>query len=256
MDAISDPAIHTVVMMKSSQAGATEILNNTIGYHIHYDPAPILVVQPNLKMASNWSKTRLAPMLRDTPALKGKISDPRSKDSANTIQEKVFDGGILAVVTANSPADLASRPIRILLFDEIDRYGASAKEEGDPIDIAMVRGETFWNTKNVKVSSPTIHEISRIEFEFNESDQRYFEVPCPRRGCGKYQRLVFRDGVKWKKDERGKPMDVHYQCGYCKGRIEEHEKYRMVSRGRWVASRPWVKGIAGFHISALYSPWS
>ena len=256
MDAVSDPKTGTVVFMKSAQTGGTEVLLNAIGYHIHQDPAPILVVQPNIKMVNSWSKSRLTPMLRDTPVLKGKVGDPRSKDSSNTIQEKVFEGGILAVATANSPADLASRPIRILLFDEVDKYGPSVKEEGDPLELGTVRTETFWNAKSVKVSTPTVDEVSRIDAEWNESDQRFFEVPCPRKGCGKYQRLVFRGGVKWDKDDRGNPVNVRYECGFCKGKILEHEKHRMILRGRWVASRPWVKGVAGFHISALYSPWT
>jgi phage terminase large subunit GpA-like protein len=256
MDAVSDPEIGTVVFKKSAQTGGTEVILNAIGYHIHQDPAPILVVQPNIKMVNSWSKSRLTPMLRDTPVLRGKVGDPRSKDSSNTIHEKVFEGGILAVATAGSPADLASRPIRIVLFDEVDKYPPSVKEEGDAIELGTVRTETFWNSKTVKVSTPTVDEISRIDAEWNESDQRYYEVPCPRKGCGRYQRLIFRGGVKWDKDARGNPVNVHYECGFCKGKILEHEKHRMLKKGRWVASRPWVTGIAGFHISALYSPWT
>lgn len=266
MDAFSDPEVKTVVFMKAAQVGSTEVINNIIGYHIHQDPSPILVVQPNIKMVNSWSKSRLAPMLRDTPALRGKVGDPRAKDSSNTIQEKVFEGGILAVATANSPADLASRPIRIVLFDEVDKYPPSVKEEGDAIGLGTVRTDTFWNSKIFMGSTPTIHEISRIEAEWDESDQRYFMVPCPRKGCGKYQRLIWsrkeyssstvgdlKGGVKWSKDDRGRPVDVHYECAYCGKRIEEHEKYRMVRRGRWEATRPWIKGIAGFHVSSLYS---
>jgi len=255
MDAACDPEISTVVFMKSAQVGSTEIINNIIGYHIHQDPSPILVVQPNIKMVNSWSKSRLAPMLRDTPVLRGKVGDPRAKDSSNTIQEKVFEGGILAVATANSPADLASRPIRIVLFDEVDKYPPSVKEEGDANELGTVRTETFWNSTTYKGSTPTVHEISRIENEWDKSDQRYFMVPCPRKGCGKYQRLIWPQ-VKWSKDERRNPVDVHYECAYCRGRIEDHERYRMVRRGRWEATRPWVKGIAGFHISSIYSPWT
>src|SRR3972149_1795571 len=115
MDAASDPEIGTVVFKKSAQTGGTEVILNAIGYHIHQDPAPILVVQPNIKMVNSWSKSRLTPMLRDTPVLKGKVGDPRSKDSSNTIQEKVFEGGILAVATANYPAALAPRHTRLIL---------------------------------------------------------------------------------------------------------------------------------------------
>ena len=133
MDAISDPAIREVWVMKSAQVGWTEILNNCIGFHVHQDPAPMLLVQPTLEMAESWSKDRLAPMVRDTPALTERIADPKSRDSGNTLLHKKFTGGHLTVAGANSPAGLASRPIRVVLFDEVDRYPASAGTEGDPL---------------------------------------------------------------------------------------------------------------------------
>jgi len=73
----------------------------------------------------------VAPMLRDTPRLKDKVADARSRDSGNTILHKTFAGGHLTIVGSNSAAGLASRPIRVLLRDEIDRYAASAGAEGD-----------------------------------------------------------------------------------------------------------------------------
>ena len=125
MDAISDPDVETVVMMSSTQVGKTEIINNTVGFHIDQDPAPILVLQPTLELAHAWSKDRLAPMIRDTPRLFGKVADARARDSGNTVLHKVFRGGRLSIVGANSPTGLASRPIRDVLFDETDRYPAS-----------------------------------------------------------------------------------------------------------------------------------
>lgn len=130
MDAINDPAVETVVVMTSAQVGKTEILLNIIGYHIDYDPAPIMVMQPTLQMAQAFSKDRLAPMLRDTPALRGKVADARSRDSGNTVLHKTFPGGHITMVGANSPSGLASRPIRILLADEVDRFPASAAPKG------------------------------------------------------------------------------------------------------------------------------
>ena len=65
--------------MSSAQVGKTELVLNTIGYYIDYDPAPILVVNPTIEMAQTFSKDRLAPMIRDTPALRGKVRDAKSK---------------------------------------------------------------------------------------------------------------------------------------------------------------------------------
>ena len=127
MDAFSDPAIEQVVVMSSSQMGKTEILLNVVGYYIDKDPSPVMIIQPTLEMALSWSKDRLSPMLRDTPCLKGTVKDPRSRDSGNTLLHKTFKGGHITMAGANSPASLASRPIRIVLCDEVDKYSGEVK---------------------------------------------------------------------------------------------------------------------------------
>ena len=149
MDSINDPAINEIVVMSCSQVGKTEILLNAIGYYIAYEPAPILVVQPTLEMARAWSQDRLAPMIRDSSILKYKVADVKSKDSANTVLHKVFNGGHITACGANSPASLASRPIKIVLCDEIDRYPPTAGSEGDPVLLAKRRSATFWDSKLV-----------------------------------------------------------------------------------------------------------
>lgn len=249
MDAVSDPAVRELWLMKSAQVGATEILNNIIGFHIAQDPAPMLMVAPTLEMAEATSKDRLAPMIRDTPALRGIIADPKARDSGNTLLHKKFAGGHLTIAGANSPAGLASRPIRIVLFDEVDRYPPSAGSEGDPVSLGRKRTTTFWNRKVVAVSTPTIKGISRIEAGFESGDQRFFEVPCPH--CAAFQRLVWSQ-VRW---DDGQPETARYVCAHCAGDIGEGQKQAMLKAGRWTASKPF-SGVASFHISELYSPWS
>ena len=122
MDSVNEPGVSEVVFMTSSQIGKTEILNNIIGYYTHQDPSPMLLIQPTLDMAETWSKDRLAPMIRDTEALTSLFKDPKSRDSDNTLLHKKFAGGHITMAGANSPASLASRPIRIVLLDEEDRY--------------------------------------------------------------------------------------------------------------------------------------
>ena len=214
MDAISDPAAETVVIMSSSQIGKSESILNMVGYHIDHDPAPIMVVMPTERDAETWSKDRFSPMARDTPCLQGKIADPRSRDGNNKILHKRFPGGHLTIVGANAPSGLASRPIRLLLCDEVDRYPFSAGAEGDPVNLARKRTVTFWNRKIVLVSTPTNKGASRIEAAFEESDQRRFWVPCPT--CGAEQLLTWGQ-VKWDKDENGghRPETARYHCVEC-----------------------------------------
>jgi phage terminase large subunit GpA-like protein len=249
MDAISDPRIDTVVVMSSAQVGKTEIVNNVIGFHVAQDPAPVLVLMPTLELGEAWSKDRLAPMLRDTPALRGKIKDARSRDSGNTLLHKAFPGGHLTICGANSPASLASRPIRVVLCDEVDRYPASAGTEGDPVTLARKRSATFWNRKLVLTSTPTVKGGSRIEMAFEASDQRRYWVPCPH--CGEHQVLRW-SSVRWPPNE---PERAAIHCVACGCEWSDVERWHAIRRGEWRAEVP-TNGVAGFHLSELYSPWS
>jgi phage terminase large subunit GpA-like protein len=248
MDAIIDPRIEMVVVMKSAQVGWTEIIGNVVGYHVHQDPAPILVVQPTVEMGEAWSKDRLAPMLRDSPALRGKVGEARSRDGGNTLRHKTFPGGHLTVAGANSPASLASRPIRVVLFDEVDRYPPSAGREGDPVTLGRKRTATFWNRRILLGSTPTIAGHSRIEKAYENSDQRRFWVPCPH--CEHAQVLRW-DQVKW---TDGNAATALYHCEDCGAGWTDTHRWAAVRKGEWRAGRAFA-GVAGFHISEIYSPW-
>lgn len=253
MEAISDASTETVVIMSSAQVGKTEVLNNACGYHIDQDPAPIMVVMPTERDAETWSKDRFSPMARDTPCLQSKIADPRSRDGNNKILHKRFPGGHLTIVGANAPSGLASRPIRLLLCDEVDRYPFSAGAEGDPVNLARKRTVTFWNRKIVLVSTPTNKGTSRIEAAFEESDQRRFWVPCP--DCGAEQVLTWAQ-VRWSKGPGGdhRPETARYHCAECDAAWRDETRWAAVSKGRWVAEQPFA-GVAGFHLNEIYSPW-
>ncbi len=248
MDAVSDPALREIWVQKSAQIGWTEILGNMVGYHVDQDPAPMLLVQPTVEMGEAWSKDRLAPMVRDTPCLRGKIRDPKVRASGNTVLHKQFPGGHITIAGANSPAGLASRPIRIVLFDEVDKYPRSAGTEGDPIRLGAKRSTTFWNRKMLAGSTPTMKGASRIESGFESSDQRYYFVPCP--ACNQFQRLVWTQ-VQY---DPKTPRAAVYACQHCAAVIRDADKPEMLRRGEWRATKP-SDGIAGFHISELYSPW-
>lgn len=254
LDAVSDAEIETVVVMSSSQVGKSEVLLNAIGYYAHQDPAPMLLVQPTIEEAEQWSKTRLAPMLRDTPVLADLIRDPTSRSSGNTLRVKEFWGGHITLVGANSPSGLAAKPIRVVLGDEIDRWPASAGTEGDPMQLSSRRTATFYNRKLVWVSAPTLKDMSRIEKAFNEGDRRRFWVPCP--DCGEFQVLRF-SNLRGERDAAGLivPESVCYACAHCGSLLPEHMKPRMLAAGEWRAEEP-TDRVASFHLSAMVSPWT
>ena len=248
LDAFSDPKIEKVVVMTSSQVGKTEILLNVIGYHIDHDPCTILFVTSTIELAKAVSKDRVDGLIDHTPCLKGTVKEARERDSGNTILHKQFCGGQLTLGGSNSPSSLTSRPIRIVLCDEVDKYKASAGEFGDPVDLAFKRSTTYWNRKLGMLSTPGIKGLSRIEKAYEESDMRKYYVPCPH--CGEYQTLK-KSQLRWPEQ---RPKEAIYHCEICDSAITDRDKIRMVRLGEWRAHQD-VSGVAGFWLNELYSPW-
>ena len=241
MDCIIKSDIEDVVVMSSAQVGKTEILLNVIAYFIDYDPSPMILIQPTDLLAQSFSKDRLSPMIRDTPKLKNKIADAKSRDGENTILHKKFVGGHITMIGANTPTNLASRPIRIVLCDEVDRYPASAGKEGDVVKLAEKRTNNFWNRKKIKVSTPTIKGQSAIEKEYQSSSQGEWCVYCP--SCDMIQRYDFK---------RLRFDDAKMKCICCN---EYFSKTEWESKkGIWIHQYPENKK-RGFHLNEMASSW-
>lgn len=254
MDAITDTHTRKVVLMWASQTGKTTgLILNTIGYFMQYEPCPMMALQPTVEMGETFSKNRLSPMMRDTPVLR-ELTSQRSRDRNNTILEKQFPGGYIAIQGANSPAALASRPIRALMADEIDRYPASAGIEGDPLLLAEKRMTTFWNSKEVVTSTPTIKGFSKIEAEYEHSTKEVWNVPCPR--CGRYQPLAWAK-IVFDKDgfREGYDRTVRHRCEYCGEEPEEQEWRAVFGKGKYVAEFPRRK-TRGFFVNGLGSTFT
>jgi phage terminase large subunit GpA-like protein len=249
MLAVTDPRVRKITVMGPTQLLKTELINNVVGYFIDQDPAPMIVMQPTGKMAEAWSKDRLDKMLRDTPALAGRVKDKRSRDSDNTILHKSFPGGHVTVVGSNSPSDLASRPVRVVLCDEVDKYPVSAGKEGDPIKLIEERSDTFWNSLSIRVCSPTIQGRSRIEAEYELSDKRVFCGLCP--SCETLEELKW-ERVDW--NDADPEGTAAYVCSHCDTEWSEQDRLYAISHGEYVATAPF-KGHAGFHCNKLASPW-
>ena len=247
MDAISSNNVEQVTVMKSARVGYSKILNHVIAYHVHQDPAPIMLVQPTIEDAQGYSKEEIAPMLRDTPCLRGLVSDSKAKDGANTILQKQFPGGTLSLVGANSPRGFRRVSRRIVLFDEIDGYPASAGSEGDQIKLGIRRTEYYWNRKIVAGSTPTVKDFSRVERMFQQTDQRRYFVPCPY--CSHMQYLRWPQ-MTWSDND---PATATYKCESCSTLIPHSKKRWMVERGEWRPTSPGNGKHIGFHIWAAYS---
>jgi terminase, large subunit len=257
MDAITDPLITQVSLIKSARIGYTlACVCAPIAYYMHQDPTSILVAQPTVEDAKGFSKESIAPMLRDVPVLSKILFEddaPKGpKDASATMLHKKFPGGVLSLVGSNSGTGFRRVSRRVIIFDEVDAYPPSAGSEGDPIRLGIKRSENFWNRKIIAGSTPLIAGASRIETLFLEGDQRRYYVPCLT--CGHMDFLTFREGVAghWMAWPEGKPEEAHFVCRACGVAMEHKDKREMVERGEWRAHAPF-RGHASFHAWAAYS---
>ncbi|MGH7260699.1 MAG: phage terminase large subunit family protein [Nitrospiraceae bacterium] len=272
MDAFTRPDVEDITLCCAAQMGKSSAELNMIGFVIDQVPAPTMVVLPRDEDTKGWGDRRLRPMIESSDALR-RHTTGKEDDLAGKIFR--FDRMFVKLAGANSPADLASDPIRFVFFDEVDKYPKFSGRESSPLKLGTVRARTFWNRKIVKASTPTV-EHGAIWQELLRSNFQRYHVPCPL--CGAFQPLTFRHDPKLKtgmvKWEKGATKDellsekkrVWYECGRCAGEIYEAEKIGMVEKGVWcpdgcdviegkvIGAHP-MKSHVGFHISALYSPW-
>jgi phage terminase large subunit GpA-like protein len=251
LDALSTGSpYHTVVFAKGSQIGASEAGLNWLAYCIHHAPAPMLMVQPTLDMCKRISKQRIQPMIDETPCLSERIAESRARDAGNTLFQKDFPAGTFVMTGANSAAGLRSMPARYLFLDEVDAYPGDVEGEGDPIELAIARTSTFKRNRKIYLcSTPTIEGQSRIWSAFEQTDQRYYFVPCPH--CDEYQRIEW-GRIVW---DEGHPEDAALACEHCGVMIEERYKGQMLARGEWRSTHDGQDArVAGFHLSSLYAP--
>ena len=260
MDAFTDPKVRHIVMVAASQVGKSEFLNNCIGYIIDEDPGSILFIHPTTLDAQEYSKLRIAPMLRDSPALRQKIAAPKSRDSHNTILQKAYPGGILTMCGSTEAHALASKPIRYVFGDERDRWATSAGNEGDPWDLAMARQTTFYNAKAVEVSTTTIKNASAIEAAYYTGTMERWNSKCPH--CGEYHEIRWSD-IRFEYDEiivshkkTYKVKKVYYTCPGCGCISTEAEMKRAPAK--WIAENPeaYGQGTRSFWLNAFVSQWA
>lgn len=269
MDSFRDRRLKKIVLCFGTQLGKSETILNLIGYVVDQDPGPALLVYPTDQLARSISKNRIAPMLISSPALLEKWNIDQSENL-----ELQFQGMYLALVGANSPSKLASRPIRYLFYDEIDKFPERSGSDANPIDLAAERTKNFANSKQVMASSPTLNSGPIWQnFLAAQVRKKYF-VPCP--SCGAPLTLEHR-GIKWPEElnslppeEREKRVltEAWFQCPYCGAHIDDMQKYKMLQAGEWRpvvqnAEGLWVPAASsvkrpesvGYNISSLYSPW-
>ena len=250
MDAFCDPEVEEILFVKPTQVGGTEAILNMLGWLICQDPAPVLMVYPQKDLAEHVSVHRIQPMLRSCPELR------RRFDMNSSWDDLCFSGGLYVdIVGANSPADLASRPVRYVFLDEEDKFPQRAGKEASPHALAMERQGTYpHNKKTVRVSTPTFeHGITWQNWQNAHTRMECF-VACP--FCGAEWTFAFKQ-LRWPEgaDEETARNQAVYCCPECGAVIGEVQRRQMLERCTWkpIDTNGSRRRLA-FRLNAFYSP--
>jgi phage terminase large subunit GpA-like protein len=244
-DAIADPAIERVTLVKSVRVGFSTLLTAAIGHFASNEPAPVMLLLPTESDARDAMVSDIEPLFAASPALRGVLTDGGDDgEMRNTLLSRRFPGGSLKIVAAKAPRNLRRHTVRILLIDECDAMEIG--DEGSPLRLAERRTLSFANRKIITGSTPLLDDGNVLR-AYAQSDQRIFEVPCP--SCGGCTEILWQH-IEW---DEGKPETAAFRCPHCKDLISERFKAQMVSAGAWRATRPDIRGHAGFKINALVS---
>ncbi len=244
-DAISEPTIERVTLVKPVRVGFTTLLTGALASFVANEPSPILALLPTEADARDYAVSDLEPIFAATPALKGLLSAEADETGRNTLLSRRFAGGSLKIVAAKSPRNLRRHNVRILLIDEADAMEPGP--EGSPVALAERRTLSFGNRKIIMGSTPIFEETSNVLRAYAQSDQRVFEVPCPE--CGSFTEIQW-SHIEWEPD---RPDTAAFRCPHCEELIQERHKPAMVEAGEWRATAPHVQGHAGFRLNALVS---
>lgn len=251
MNAVNEEWVQDITFCGGTQIGKTSLEQNIIGYVVAQDPGPMLIVYPTKTLAKFTSEKRLQPLFKLSPALAELYDEKHSKDL-----ELTFPSMYIALTGANSASDLSSRPVRYVLFDEIDKFPKWTGDEAGPLELAAERTKTFYNKKIIKVSTPTFKTGNIWQgWETADIKKRYY-VPCPE--CGEYQTLEFQQ-IKWPEDaDPNQAREIaRYECKYCKAHLDPRKKPEMLRSGEWRAEVT-TKGNphkVAYHLNSIYSPW-
>ncbi|MDR3444708.1 phage terminase large subunit family protein [Dyella sp.] len=246
MDCLSArSSVRDVVLKFPIQIGKTEVAVNFLGYTMDQDPSPMMVCLPGEVSMEKWVAQKLNPMLEETPVVKRSLTSVASRDSSNRRTFKDFSGGQLYIEHAGSPSRLKSTTVKKLVVDEVDEFAGNLTSGDDPVEMLNGRTSAFPSTyKALFISTPGVKGISRIDFMYEESDQRRFHLPCP--DCGHLQPLEW-SGLQWTPDG----TDCWYVCRECGVVIREHQKTAMFRAGRWIPQFP-GRAVRGYTANCLY----
>lgn len=257
LDIITNPRVRKVVLQSSAQLLKTTVMLNAAMYFMSNDNSNMAFASSTGKEVKLMKTGKFDNVISRSNILSGIVTDKNNKNFANNQdQTQMLDGFFLYWLNLNAASTLRGKTIKRLFLDEVSNVEADG-EEGNPLRLAEQRASTFTDGLVMVASTPKLKD-DLICNEYLLSDQRRYFVPCPH--CDHEHTLEWENvRFKWRQINGGRRAmpdqdTATLHCPKCDGEISEAQRIRMVKQGRWIASNPDVKDIAGFQISRLYSP--
>lgn len=244
-----DDPCRIVSLMKSAQLGGTVLANIFTLGSLELVAGDFLYCHPTDDNARRWSRTKLQPMIRNTPSIRALIPE-RSRDGGDAVlyKERIDGRGSIIISGANSPASLSMISPQGQVQDDLAKWETNAAGNPETQADSRSRGREF--AKIFKNSTPMVLPGCRITRNFRLGSQERFHVPCPH--CGHEQALEWGNMLEHLDEEY--PEKAHFTCVDCVCSIEEHHRPEMLRKGRWIAENP---AAARYHRSfALWSAYS
>lgn len=255
MDEFNNYETEEITFVKPTQVGGTEAMQNMLAYIVAQDPSPTMVVYPTDELGEATSQNRLQPMFKSSPELQKHFSENESQKD-----ELQFDNMYISIAGSNSPSALASKPIKYLFLDEVDKYPPASSKEADPISLAKERTKTFRGRKIYSCSTPTLRTGHIWKMMESSDVVKHYFVPCPH--CSEYIELKFSQ-IRWPDKDTGlssedRAAQAVYVCQECGAVITDSDKTQALIKGEWRAIKETTKTArtVAFWMNTLYSPFT
>lgn len=203
----------------------------------------ILYLFPSKTGSSDFSKTRVGPLIENNPDSLG-----RWVQETDAVGVKRIKRCNLLFRGTKSTEGVRSDPTDFNVYDEFDLFAFAVEETAEE---RMAHSDFGWEHY---LSNPTLPDFG-IDRKFQETDQRYWLLKCPR--CGGWTDPVGEWEASAKPKERGVPEllwemkdgTVVLRCMRCREGILDP------ARGEWVARKPGVTDARGYQYSQLFSQY-
>lgn len=240
-----------IVIMKPAQVGVSELAITRalhaldVGaryWRTSNDGLNVGYLFPTQEALYDFSKERIS-ALKDESDKLGKFFD-----DYDDVRFKKAGHSYFYIRGAWSVKALKSFKADVLILDERDEMLPRA------VALAIKRMRHSQVKREMRLSTPTLPDFG-IHADYLKSDQREWEVRCSR--CGAWNTLSFHRDVKvdgadheeWQKwdEERIHRAAPAVNCPSCREALSDADRF---GKGRWVARRPEITRVRGYHV-----PW-